>query len=274
MKLIRFKVNKSVKYGVLAEDSVIELRGNVYTMFRQTFIKHLLAEVEVVCPVRPNQIWGPKYNMVMGDEGYVVREYGIDPWLKGSNAICGPNEAVMIENDLFSRLGVTTSLVAVIGKQCKKINAKNVSKYILGYTCGIDVASKRVSKEGGTTWKAKSADNFSPVGPCIETDFNADKFSVTMEINGNVVQTFKGSDLPYSPQEMVSYISHQATLQPGDLVFVGGPEPHAPVLYEDVISCTIDGIGVLTNSMVEEYSSKKNGSMESSQQLFQGKLVI
>ena len=63
MKLIRFKVNKSVKYGVLAEDSVIELRGNVYTMFRQTFIKHLLAEVEVVCPVRPNQIWGPKYNM-------------------------------------------------------------------------------------------------------------------------------------------------------------------------------------------------------------------
>ncbi|MQG60007.1 MAG: DUF2437 domain-containing protein, partial [SAR202 cluster bacterium] len=39
MKLIRFKVNKSVKYGVLAEDSVIELRGNVYTMFRQTFIK-------------------------------------------------------------------------------------------------------------------------------------------------------------------------------------------------------------------------------------------
>ena len=125
MKLIRFKVNKSVKYGVLAEDSVIELRGNVYTMFRQTFIKHLLAEVEVVCPVRPNQIWGPKYNMAMGDGGYVVREYGIDPWLKGSNAICGPNEAVMIENDLFSRLGVTTSLVAVIGKQCKKINAKN-----------------------------------------------------------------------------------------------------------------------------------------------------
>ena len=274
MKLIRFKVNKSVKYGVLAEDSVIELRGNVYTMFRQTFIKHLLAEVEVVCPVRPNQIWGPKYNMAMGDGGYVVREYGIDPWLKGSNAICGPNEAVMIENDLFSRLGVTTSLVAVIGKQCKKINAKNVSKYILGYTCGIDVASKRVSKEGGTTWKAKSADNFSPVGPCIETDFNADKFSVTMEINGNVVQTFKGFDLPYSPQEMVSYISQQATLQPGDLVFVGGPEPYAPVLYEDVISCSIDGIGVLTNSMVEEYSSKKNGSMDSSQQFFQGKLVI
>ena len=73
---------------------------------------------------------------------------------------------------------------------------------------------------------------------------------------------------------MVSYISQQATLQPGDLVFVGGPEPYAPVLYEDVISCSIDGIGVLTNSMVEEYSYKKNGSMESSQQLFQGKLVI
>ena len=121
MKIVRFKMGKSIKHGLLDEDSVIELRGNIYSMFRQTVIKHPLSDVEIVCPVHPNQIWGPKYNLVSENEGYVVKEYGMDPWLKGSNSICGPNEPVIIEHDLFNEIGVTTSLVAVIGKQCKKI---------------------------------------------------------------------------------------------------------------------------------------------------------
>ena len=274
MKIVRFKMGKSIKHGLLDEDSVIELRGNIYSMFRQTVIKHPLSDVEIVCPVHPNQIWGAKYNLVSENEGYVVKEYGMDPWLKGSNSICGPNEPVIIEHDLFNEIGVTTSLVAVIGKQCKKINHKNVSKYILGYTCGIDVASKRISKDGKTSWKAKSSDNFSPIGPYIETNFDINNFTVTMEINGDMIQTFTQNDLPYSPEEIVSYICQQGTLQPGDLVFIGGPEPYSPVCYKDEVSCSIDGIGILTNSMVEGYLANKSGNPQSSKQFFQGKLVI
>lgn len=274
MKLVRFKMGKSIKHGVITGDSVIEVRGNIYSMFRQTFIKHLISDIEILCPVRPNQIWGLKYNLTPVQDGYVVHEYGIDSWLKGSNAICGPNNPIVIENDLFHRLGVTVSLVAVIGKQCKKITPKNISKYILGYTCGIDVVSKRTDKNGETNWKTKSSDNFSPIGPHIETDFDINNFAVTMAINGNTTQQFTQSDLPYTPEQIVSQICQDATLQPGDLVFVGGPEPYGPICYNEEVSCSIDGIGTLISTMVEEYSSKTASTAKSSNQAFQSKLII
>ena len=274
MKIVRYKIDKSIKYGALSGNEVIELRGSVYSMFRQTFIKHSVSDIQILCPVKPNQIWGPKYNLQKSDEGYITTEYGLDPWLKGSNAICGPNESIVIENNLFNKIGVTSSLVAVIGKQCKKINSKNISKYILGYTCGIDVASKRTEPNKSTRWRAKSSDNFSPVGPYLETEFDVQRFSVAMDINGSKIQRFTVADLPYSPYEIVSQISQEATLQPGDLVFLGGPEPYTSVQYGDEVSCSIEGIGVLHSRMVEEYVSKRPTEVTLGQQTRQRKLVI
>ena len=108
MKLVRFKLKNTIKYGVLTENSVIEIRGNIYTMFRKTSYEYDLDDIEILCPVKARQIWGPTKNGRSSDGVIETNEEVIlDPWLKGSNAICGPNAPVIVENDLFSGVHIT-----------------------------------------------------------------------------------------------------------------------------------------------------------------------
>jgi 2-keto-4-pentenoate hydratase/2-oxohepta-3-ene-1,7-dioic acid hydratase in catechol pathway len=276
MKLVRFKLKNTIKYGVLTDNSVIEIRGNIYTMFRKTSYEYDLDDIEILCPVKARQIWGPTKNGTSSDgvvetDGKVI----LDPWLKGSNAICGPNAPVIVENDLFSGVHITGSVVAVIGKECKKINSNNISKYILGYTCGIDISKKEWFDNDETQWRAKSSDNFSPVGPWINTEFNTEDFNVTISVNDIPVQQFSNQDLICKPQEVVSYICQQITLKPGDMVFIGGQNSVIPVWCGDNISCEIPGLGRLGNQLVKEYVPGVNSNLDctESQILSQSKLV-
>ena len=96
------------------------------------------------------------------------------------------------------------------------------------------------------TW-AKSFDGFAAFGPVIETSFKPVTRQLRTLVGGRERQNFALSDMFFSPLELVSRISHDMTLEPGDLIYCGTSLGVLPMKAGTAVDVSIDGIGTLSN---------------------------
>ena len=146
----------------------------------------------------------------------------------------------------------------MIGKTCRRVTPQEASKYILGYTCGNDVSERSWQKDDWTFWRAKGSDTFAPVGPWIETDVEPQKLEMIVRVNGEEMQRGRTEEMLFTFAEIVSYISKQVTLRPGDLVFSGSTGTTIALNDGDMVEVEIPAIGVLTNPVKAEVNFKEN----------------
>jgi 2-keto-4-pentenoate hydratase/2-oxohepta-3-ene-1,7-dioic acid hydratase in catechol pathway len=144
-------------------------------------------------------------------------------------------------------------VVAVIGKDCRRISPAQAPRFILGYTCGNDVSERTWQGEDWSFWRAKGSDTFAPVGPWIETEIDARNLDLVVRVNGDQVQHCNTRDMLFTFPEIVSYISQHVTLRPGDLVFSGTSGTTTAIKPGDVVEVEIPGIGVLSNPVEAEF---------------------
>ena len=158
-------------------------------------------------------------------------------------------------------------LVIVIGKTAKCVSPDQAAKHIAGYTIGNDISARSVTfteNRNIRPWdefydwlNGKWADGFFPVGPCMVTaDEIGDPQSLQIElkVNGQVRQNANTSDMIYSCYDIVSFLSHIMTLNPGDCIATGTPEGVGAATGRflspgDRVECTIEKIGNLTNTI-------------------------
>lgn len=154
-------------------------------------------------------------------------------------------------------------LVIVIGKETKHLSPEQASQAIFGYTIGNDFSSRKLQLQTSQWILGKSLDGSAPIGPNLVTRDQLDlsQTHLSTKINGRIVQEAMLTDMLFSPQEIVSYLSQYLTLEPGDLIFTGTP---AGVIMghnlnqldwlkqDDSITITIDGIGTLENTLTYE----------------------
>lgn len=263
MKIARFRTGRRVAYGVILEDEIAEIRGSIYAKFRVTDTRFPLAQVKLLPPTDAGELWGPGLNFVdhlefagsvFGSETPPVPEHP-NPWRKGRNALTGVGDPVIIPKDTAGEVHYEGEAVAVIGKNCRRIPPERAHQFILGYTCGNDVSERGWQKDDWTFWRAKGADTFAPVGPWIETEIDPQKLDLLVRINGAEVQRCNTRDMLFSFAEIVSYISQQVTLRPGDLVFSGATGVTCALNPGDTVEVDIPGIGVLSNPVVAEFEA-------------------
>lgn len=136
-------------------------------------------------------------------------------------------------------------LVLLISNQIKNISAKEAHKYIKAVAVGIDVTARDIqaeAKKSGLPWAlAKGFDRFAPLGNLVEltTDIDLQNLDIEVSVNGEVRQKGNTSNMLFSANEIISYLSHQFTLYPGDLIFTGTPEGVSPIVDGDIIIASI-----------------------------------
>ena len=231
MRLARFRAERRVAYGVVEEEEVIEIRGSIYTRFRMTDTRHRLNEVKLLPPTEPTEMWGPGLNFAGHQEfaASVFKNGGgepplpehPEPWVKARGSLTGHDDPIIIPRDSQGQVHYEGEAVAVIGKICRRVTPSEARRFILGYTCGNDVSDRTWQKDDWTFWRAKGADTFAPVGPWIETDIDPQQLELIVRLNSEEVQRAYTKDMLFTFSEIVSYISQQVTLRPGDLVYSG-----------------------------------------------------
>jgi 2-keto-4-pentenoate hydratase/2-oxohepta-3-ene-1,7-dioic acid hydratase in catechol pathway len=152
-------------------------------------------------------------------------------------------------------------LAVVMGRTATDLDQNDVDDYVAGYTVLNDVSGRDAQFSDGQFFRGKSYDTFSPMGPTLvaRDDFDPNAVDVALRVDGETKQSSNTEQFIFDVPELVSYISANMTLQPGDVISTGTPGGvgifRDPVdLLEPGQTCEaeIEGIGTLTNHVVEE----------------------
>ena len=260
MQIARFRHNGQITHGVVEGDEVVGIEGDIYSEFKVVGKRYKLAEVKLLAPTNPREIWCPGLNFanhlefaagVLGDEDPHVPEHP-EPWIKARGSLTATGEKIILPHDAAGEVHYEGEAVAVIGKPCRRVSPQDAGNYILGYTCGNDVSERAWQKDDWTFWRAKGSDTFAPVGPWIETDINPQALEMIVRLNGEEVQHGRTEEMLFTFAEILSYISQQITLQPGDLIFSGSTGVTTALKDGDTVEVEIPGIGVLSNPVALE----------------------
>lgn len=250
-------------FGVVRNDEIVEIRGSIFTKFRMTDNRTPLADVILLSPTGTSVIWGPRVNFPDRLNGAAPARNGAhitpppnpDPWQKGGNSLTDPGGPIIIPKDSAGEVHYEGEVVAVIGRQCRRVSPGEAHKYVLGYTCGNDVSERTWQGQDWTMWRAKGSDTFAPVGPWIETDVDPQQLDLLVRLNGKEVARSNTKDMIFPFCELISFISQQVTLRPGDLVFSGASGKTCAMKPGDLVEVEVPGIGVLANPVAPEFDS-------------------
>ncbi|HEX8775057.1 MAG TPA: fumarylacetoacetate hydrolase family protein [Pyrinomonadaceae bacterium] len=257
MKLCRFTHPDffAPHYGIMEGDYVRALidADAFGSRTRARADKIPLSEVRIVAPVAPSKI-------VCVGRNYLehARELGnalpTEPllFLKAPSSIIASGETIQLPPE-SSQVEHEGELGVVIGRTaCRIPETDDPLTYVLGYTCVNDVTARDLQRKDVQFTRAKSFDTFCPVGPIISTDLNPLDALVTTRLNGEVKQQASTSSMAFPVSMLLRYISHAMTLLPGDLIATGTPAGVSAMKSGDTVEVSIEGIGVLSNSVGEQ----------------------
>lgn len=172
-------------------------------------------------------------------------------FLKAPSAVIRDGEAIIIPSQ-SQQVEHEAELAVVIGRDCKNISDdEDPFQYVLGYTCLNDVTARDLQKKDGQFARAKSFDTFCPIGPHIETELDVSDLTVTCRVNGDIKQTGRTSQMVFTVEFLIRYISRQMTLKRGDVIATGTPSGVSRLSAGDVCEVEIEEVGILRNEVAE-----------------------
>ena len=285
MKLVTYRENGAEQVGALTKDGTAILPlpvPDMNTLIETMTLSQLssavtaaegsgasvaLADVELLAPIpRPRQdvlCLGMNYKAHASE----AAKYDADAFTKEKPAAVyfskrvseavAPGGAIQSHRELVERLDYEVELAVILGKTAKHVKAAEAGDYIFGYTILNDVSARDVQTGHKQWYFGKSLDGFTPMGPCIVT---ADEIAfppalaISSSVNGELRQSSNTSLFLNSIQEVLEELTAAMTLLPGTIIATGTPagvgmgfDPPKFLKPGDTVSCTIEGIGTLTN---------------------------
>ncbi|MFQ5658577.1 MAG: fumarylacetoacetate hydrolase family protein [Candidatus Methylomirabilales bacterium] len=249
MRIVRFLVGRAAKYGVVEDDIVREIAGDIFRRFRGTRKTHSLKRIRFLTPTEPAKIVGVGLNY--RDH---VAEMGFDPrdepviFLKPRTAAL-PHRGKILYPKLSNRLDYEAELAIVIGRYAKDVPSKRALRHVLGYTCFNDVTARDLQRRDGQWTRGKSFDTFAPFGPWVETKLDPHNAPIRAYLNGEIKQSSTTANLIFDVPHVVSFVAAVMPLFPGDIIATGTPSGVGPMKPGDTIDIEVEGIGRLRNTV-------------------------
>ena len=249
MRIARFSHQDAIRYGIVDGTELVVLAGDpMFAGYETTGERVPVADVALLAPVIPRSkvvCVGKNYADHAAEMG---GEAPKEPLLffKPNTAVIGPNDSI-VRPPQSERTDYEGELAVVIGRIAKNVPAAQALDYVFGYTIANDVTARDLQKSDGQWARAKGFDTFCPLGPAIETEFDAASATLTTRLNGDVVQQAPISDMIHSIPDVIAYASAAFTLLPGDVILTGTPAGIGAFRAGDVVEVEITGLGILRN---------------------------
>lgn len=177
---------------------------------------------------------------------------------KRVNEAVAPGGDILSHSDLVADLDYEAELAVVIGRPAYNVSEADALDYVFGYTILNDVSARTIQNQHKQWYRGKSLDGFTPMGPWIVTP---DEFDVRRpqkiqsRINGELRQDSTTDLMIFHVPYVIAELSQGMTLRPGTIISMGTPagvgmgfDPPKWLHPGDVVACSIEGIGTLTNT--------------------------
>ena len=247
---VRLRDGNTTRFGTVEGDHVRVCEGDMFAGATPTDRMLPLAAVTLLMPVQPSKIialWnnfcalGEKLKLAVPAEPLYL--------IKSPNSYLGPNGTIR-KPACDGKVVFEGELGIVIGKTCKEASEHQALDHVFGYTCANDVTVADILNRDASfaQWvRAKGFDTFCPFGPVVATGLDPAQLVVKTILNGDVRQDYPVSDMRFSVQQLVSLISQDMTLYPGDIILCGTSVGVGSMKSGSTIEVEIAGIGKLSN---------------------------
>jgi 2-keto-4-pentenoate hydratase/2-oxohepta-3-ene-1,7-dioic acid hydratase in catechol pathway len=251
MRVARFSLNGEPRFGIVDGPELVVLRGHPLVLGYETTGERVpIKEVKLLAPTIPSKV-------VCVGKNYAdhAAELGLAPndeptiFFKPSSAIIGPGDAIILPTQ-SQQIELEAELTIVIGQMAKNVSEDDALDYVWGFTIANDVTARDLQFSDDQWARSKAFDSFCPLGPWIETEFIPDGQMIESRINGEVRQSASIDLMLHNVPKIISYVSHNMTLLPGDIILTGTPAGIAKINSGEIVECEIEGIGNLVNPVI------------------------
>jgi 2-keto-4-pentenoate hydratase/2-oxohepta-3-ene-1,7-dioic acid hydratase in catechol pathway len=249
---VRFRHRDSIGFGTVTPSGIDVHDGEMFGKSQPSGRRLALSEVELLAPAEPSKIIALWNNFHALAAKLDVKEPDEPLYLlKAPTTSAAPNATVRRPASYDGKVVYEGELGIVIGRSCSAVPVDRADEFIFGYTCVNDITASDILNRDPTfpQWaRSKGFDGSGPFGPVITAGIDPSRLTVRTILNGAERQNYPISDMIFSAQQLVSKISHDMTLLPGDLIACG-TSVGVGVMKEpvNIVTVAIDGIGELTN---------------------------
>lgn len=251
MRVARFSLNGEPRFGIVDGPELVVLAGHpLVAGYEATGDRVPIKEVKLLAPSIPSKVVcvGKNYADHIAEMN-LSTEAEPTLFLKPSSSIVGPGDAIVLPPQ-SKQVDLEVELAIVMGQIAKNVTEADALNYVWGYTVANDVTARDLQFSDDQWARSKSFDSFCPLGPWIETEFVPEDQVLESRVDGEVRQNSTLTHMLHNVPKIISYISQNMTLLPGDVVLTGTPAGISPILAGQIVECEIEGIGTLVNPVV------------------------
>ena len=183
-------------------------------------------------------------------------------FLRGNSSMVGHNQPI-VRPKASTQLDYEAELAVIIGKKARHLTADNALDCIAGYSCFNDGSIRNYQRKSSQWTIGKNFDGTGPFGPCLVTPDElppgAAGLRIQSRLNGKVMQDANTDVFLWNVVEALRIITECMTLEPGDVIITGTPAgvgyartPPVWMAPGDVCEIEVEGVGVLSNPIVDE----------------------
>ena len=245
----RFQKGDDIFYAKVVDGEIYRLRGDVFGSPSFDRKPAKLKGVRTLTPVTPSKIIavGLNYADHARESGKPLPKQPLF-WIKATTSLlCDGGKIEVPFPD--HRTDFEAELCVVIGRRVRNVTPAAAARYILGYTSAQDISDRTVQNSESQWTRAKSFDTFTPLGPFVETQLDPRGLTIQLFQNGQLRQNSNTSQLIFDPYRLVSFISTNMTLLPGDVILTGTPGGIGPIKSGDRLEVRIQGLAPLVNTV-------------------------
>jgi 5-oxopent-3-ene-1,2,5-tricarboxylate decarboxylase/2-hydroxyhepta-2,4-diene-1,7-dioate isomerase len=186
-----------------------------------------------------------------------VREFGVSlppapTYFHKPISALNAHGAAVVRPSNCKWLNYEGEVAIVVGRTCRNVSYADAGGYIAGYTVANDYGLHDFrDTDSGSMLRVKGADTLCPLGPGLVTGWDFAGKRIRTFVNGEVRQDGSTDEMAWDMHYLVADIARLITLVPGDVILSGTPAISRPVRPGDVVSVEVEGLGTLTNTIVE-----------------------
>ena len=247
---VRYRLDGAEGFGTLQDGTVLEHHGDFFGDNTPTGRRASLDQVQLLMPVQPSKVialWNnfgelrEKLKLALPEEPLYL--------LKSPNSWSAHGDPIPLPRG-GGKVAFEGELGIVIGKPCTAVAESEAMAHVFGYTCANDVTVADILFRDASfaQWtRAKGLDGFCPLGPVVATGLDPATLSVKTLLDGQVRQHYAISDMTFSVAQLVSRISLDMSLLPGDVILCGTSVGVGSMKPGSLVEVEIEGIGRLAN---------------------------
>jgi len=249
---LRFTHHNKPGFGQLSGEQIQVHSGDMFAHSQATGEMIPLAAVEIDIPCVPSKMIA----MVDNFHALVTKlehQVPAEPlyFLKGNNSFLANGQTIRTPKSYSGKVVYEGELGIVIGKHCHEASESEAQQSIFGYTCINDVTAIEILNRdlGYAQWtRSKSFNTFGVFGPYITSGIDPMTLSIKTILNDQERQNYPVSDMIFPPAKLVSLISQDVPLEPGDIIACGTSVGVGSMKPGSQVSIIIDGVGRLDNT--------------------------